>query len=93
MVAQEGELHSFQLFEYDVINSSFIDPFKKTKTAYIYKGEKTSIGTLLKVDNKLRKHNTGKEASLIENTLILYEKYDDYDILHLFQPILICSCL
>ena len=84
MVAQEGELHSFQLFEYDVINSNFIDPFEKTKTAYIYKGEKTSVGILLKIDNKLRKHNTGKEAALIDNTLILYEKYDDYDILHPF---------
>ena len=84
MVAQEVEVHSFQLFKYDVINANFIAPFKKTKTAYIYKGEKTSVGVLLKIDNKLRKHNTGKEASLIDNTLILYEKYDDYAILHPF---------
>ena len=56
IVAQEGELHSFDLFEYDVINSNFIDPFEKIKTAYIYKGESTSVGILLKIDNKLRNY-------------------------------------
>ncbi len=56
--------------------------FYKSKTAYLYKGEKLSKGILLKIDNKLKKQKKGKELSLIEDHFIIYKRYNDKDIYH-----------
>ena len=56
LFAQSEEVHPFSLFDDNNIHPNFIDPFKKYRTAYLYKGEKNSVGILLKIDNKLRKY-------------------------------------
>ena len=80
--AQEGNPHSFQLYNYNHLNSSFVNIFYKTETSYLYKGDKNSMGYLLKLDNKLRKYKEGKSISLIKDHFIIYNRYDGYDIRH-----------
>ena len=84
--AQEQDYYSLSLYDYQSINSSFVDMFYKSRTAYLYKGENFSNGFLLKLDNKLRKQKKGKEISLIEGHFIIYKRYNEKDIFH---PIII----
>ena len=78
--AQSGELHSFELDNNTSLNSSFVDMFSKSRTSYLHRGEKGSVGVLLKIDNKLRKLKTGKEVSLIEDHFIIYKRYNEDDL-------------
>ena len=84
--AQSGDLHSFELYNNTSLNSSFVDMFSKSRTPYLHRGERGSEGTLLKLDNKLRKSKEGKEVSLIEDHFIIYKRYNEDD---LFHPVII----
>ena len=80
--AQEENLQPLELYDYESMNPGFVDMFYKSKTAYLYKGEKSSNGILLKIDNKLRKQKKGKERSLLDGHFIIYKRYNDKDIFH-----------
>ena len=80
--SQEGDSYPFKLYDYETLNTSFIDMFSKSNTPYLYKGETKSSGLLLKVDNKLKKQKKGKELSLIKGHFIIYQRYNDNDIFH-----------
>ncbi|MAV64820.1 MAG: cell surface protein SprA [Candidatus Marinimicrobia bacterium] len=77
---QSGDVHSFSIFDYDYINDSFTDPFKKYKKSYLYKGDSSSTGLLLRINNKLRKYKRKNEVSLIDGCFMVYEKHGDIDI-------------
>ena len=51
LFAQEGNFQSSQLYNYEQLNSSFVDIFYKSRVPYLYKGEKNSVGYFLKLDN------------------------------------------
>ena len=80
--AQSENLHSFEINSKITPNSSFIDLFPKSRTPYLYKGDKGSVGILLKIDNKLRKQKDGKELALIEDHFVIYKRYNEDDIFH-----------
>ena len=82
LVFAQEEAQSLKLYDYQSMNPGFVDMFYKSRTAYLYKGDRLSKGPLLKLDNKLRKQKKGKEISLIEGHLIIYKRYNEQDIFH-----------
>ena len=68
--AQSGDLYTLKLYNHTSLNSGFVDIFSKSRTPYLHKGIKGSEGTLLKIDNKLRKLKEGRTRQNLSLKLI-----------------------